>query len=283
MGLELAAQIAPRVSTLLFIGLAFGALRVQRRHRDQASKWLVIAFTTLAGALALGQTLLPDVVVVLQAVVVVGVLAFPLLLLQFTGAFDPMPRWARTAPAAGLALFAAWTLVVVPVAPEGRSTAETLWAATFLAGFLSLSLLVAVRLWRAGSGQPTIARRRMRTLAVATLLLSAALLVSGTTGGEPAATVLVHALAATSTVLFALAFLPPPVLRASWRAKEEDELYRAALRLMATTSVDEVAEVLLPHVTRVVGGHDAELRALDGELLGRHGDPRPARPARRSR
>lgn len=272
MDLERVVQVASWLSAAGFVALTYVALRVYRRHGDPASKWLVVAFSVLAGGLIVSRSPASDLVPELRAVVVLAILAFPYLLLQFTAAFKPLRPTLRAAPAVVLVGLALWTVFVTPLPQEGRSTAEIAWVVAFLTFFVGMSLAVAVRMWRAARGEPTIARRRMRTLAVAAVLLSLALLVAGASGGRPGAALLAQTVAMVSTVLFGIAFLPPSILRASWRATEEDELYRAALRLMATTSDREVADVLLPHVTRVVGGHGATLETVDGTVLGTHGD-----------
>ncbi|MBW3618768.1 MAG: HAMP domain-containing histidine kinase [Actinobacteria bacterium] len=272
MDLERVLELAGWASTFAFVALAVIALRVYRRHGDAASKWLVVSFSVLTGGLLVSRSGLSDAVPALQVVVVLAILAFPYLLLQFTAAFVPLRPVLRVAPAVVFAVLAVWTFAVVPLPEDGRSAGDIAWLVSFLAFFGLTSLTVATRLWRAAEGEPTIARRRMRTLAIAAVLLSLGLLLAGVAAGRPGFGLVVQLTALVSTVLFGIAFLPPALLRASWRATEEDQLYRAALRLMATTSDAEVAEVLLPQVTRVVGGHGATLESVDGTLLGEFGD-----------
>lgn len=278
MEMERAVTVASWVSSAGFLVLTLIALRVYRKHGDSASKWLVLSFGVLSGGLLVSRSGITDLVPALAAVPALAILAFPYLLLQFTAAFAPLRAWVRALPAVAFVLLAGWTIVVLPLPDEGRSTSQIAWLITFLAFFVGTSLAVATRMWRGARREPTIARRRMRTLAVAAVLLSLALLLAGVSAGRPGFGMVVQLTAIASTVLFGFAFLPPPLLRASWRAAEEDELYRAALRLMATTSDREVADVLLPHVTRVVGGHGATLESIEGVRLGTHGEDRGGEP-----
>ncbi|MBW3658150.1 MAG: HAMP domain-containing histidine kinase [Actinobacteria bacterium] len=278
MDLERWVVLASWTSTLLFVALAFIALRIRRRQGDRASRWLVAAFGALSAGLLVSRLGLNQRIPGLQLVVVLAIALFPYLLLRFVSAFSRMHPVLRVGPAVALGAFAVWTPFVLPLSEEGRSPTQIAWLVVLLALFIGISLIVAVRLWRAGRDEPTIARRRMRTLGVATLVLSLALLLAGLGAGRPGFSLVIQLTAIASTLMFAAAFVPPALLRASWRATEEDELYRAALRLMATTSDEEVAEVLLPHVTRVVGGRGSSLESVAGTLLGSYGDQREGEP-----
>lgn len=278
MELERWVVLAAWTSTLLFVALAFIALRIRHRQGDRASKWLVAAFGILSAGLLVSRLGLNQRIPALQILVVLAIVSFPYLLLRFVSSFSRIHPVLRIAPAVGLVVFAVWTPFVLPLPEEGRSATQIAWLVVLLTLFGGVSAIVAIRLWRAGRAEPTIARRRMRTLAVATIALSLALLVAGLAAGRPGFSLVIQLIAIASTLMFAAAFVPPALLRASWRATEEDELYRAALRLMATTSDAEVAEVLLPHVTRVVGGRGSSLESVDGTLLGSYGEQHEGEP-----
>ena len=59
-----------------------------------------------------------------------------------------------------------WTFALphVPAAGERRPAWFLAYVLVFLAHWALLSVVVTVRLWRAGSGQPTVAANRMRML-----------------------------------------------------------------------------------------------------------------------
>lgn len=81
------------------------------------------------------------------------------------------------------------------------------------------------------------------------------------------------------TMLFYLAFAPPAMLRNAWRHQEQETLRLAMAELKAANRVEDVAEVMLPHVMSMVGAHGAALVDGSGRRIGAHGDtPDPAQP-----
>jgi signal transduction histidine kinase len=192
---------------------------------------------------------------------------------RFAGSFERLPpvvRWFTDVVTSGLA---AWTLVLggFPGPEEPTTALFDAYVLTFIGHWVIVSGVVAWRLWRAGTGQPTVARRRMRTLAVAAGLMSLALVTTSADQGGDVSALVTSLLGIASSVGFYLAFVPPTFVRTAWRVREEEALYRASVRLMDTATRDEVARVLLPHVTAVLGAECVELRDADGVLLGRDG------------
>lgn len=270
-----AIELLRQVAGLLYVATALVAFRWYLRERAEASKWLAATFATLATVVVVGIVSGDTRPTWLWVLTVAGLLAYPYLLMRFAATFDPFPRWVWPVVSTIAAGLLVWTAAVMPLAEDGasRPSAAAAYVLAVIVYFVALSVTVAWRLWHGGHGQPTLARRRMRSMAAAALLLSLALVAAGTGGEGEAVGLTVQLFSISATLLFLTAFATPGVLRASWRAVEEDELYRAAVRLMTVTTATEVAGVLLPHVRRVVGARVARLTTHDGAVLGLHGQP----------
>jgi PAS domain S-box-containing protein len=143
----------------------------------------------------------------------------------------------------------------------------------FAAQWAVLSFVAALQLWRAGSGQPAVARRRMRTLSLAATGLVVAILVAiaSSAGASPLLRLLVQLLGLVSGVGFILGLAPPSSLRALWRRSEESSLQEASAQLMGAVTVADVTDVLLPHVTAIVGARRAELVDAAGNIVASRG------------
>ena len=280
--MERTVEVVGDLSSLLFILLGIAALRVWFRHRDQASKWVATGFGALAVAVGISLFVGEDPPAWITTVTILGILVWPYTLFRFAGTVDPMPRWGRWGADLGLAALAVATLVIdLPGPDEPSTTAADLFVGAFILYWSVLAGAVAYRLWRAGRGQPTLARRRMRFLAAAAVLVSLALIVQGAVSEQPLGLQLfVQLLTISSSVSFLVAFVPPRLLRAAWRAPEEEELYRASVKLMGARTEDEVGDVLLPHLARVVGARAVRLVGEEGRVLGVHGEPPTTEPVR---
>src|SRR5680860_667959 len=175
-----AAELLPWAQAALVAMFSLLALAaVVRAPRSGPPGWWVAAtFGSLAVALVAGQiadSLGKDLPEWLAELRIVLILTFPYLLLRFTASFRDLPRWLEVAAAIGAAGLALMTLVI-----PATNAGQWRWATAYLLGVLFywvlLSLATIVRLWRAGHGQPTVARRRMRLMSVATAVLALALL-----------------------------------------------------------------------------------------------------------
>jgi signal transduction histidine kinase len=273
---DLALDVVRWVTALLFAAVAVDGVRMWRRQRAPAAAWIIAAFGLLAGAIMVAQ-LLPDdprtgVVAGLRVIFVLSLVAFPYLLYRFSDALRGEPdRWRGLLTVLAVVVLGV-TVLAAPLLPAAEGT---VWRGPFVAlvlGYWTLfAVLVAVRLWRGGAGEPTPARRRMRTLATASIVLNAALLMAGTGTGEEGASTLALATnltAGASAVLFAVGLSPPAPVRALWRRPEGRRLREAERGLMAATNAAEVAAGLLPPLMRLLGGRAATLYAADGRLLG---------------
>lgn len=243
-----------------FALLALLTARLWWQKRSRPTAWLAGSFGALALGLVSGRVvgLLPETVqFVLDRASRVVLLAFPYLLFRFTASLDP-PRRGIRAVAATLAGALVTSSALVPSPPPDSRPA---WYLVFVVGALLawtfLSAWVVWRLWRSGERQAAVARRRMRTLAVAAAVLNLALIVAGATstaGTPPVVVATIQSIALLSAVLFYLGFAPPGFVRAAWRSKDERALWRAESGLVAARTRDEVVRGLLPHISHLLGG-----------------------------
>jgi len=93
--------------------------------------------------------------------------------------------------------------------------------------------------WKAGRGEPTIARRRMRVLASGSAGLALIMVISGATPGgrQMAVTLATQLLSLCAATLFYLGFVPPRMLRRVWRHTEDVALRGAVAKLMTAKTV----------------------------------------------
>jgi PAS domain S-box-containing protein len=204
-----------------------------------------------------------------------AVFLFPYLLFRFTAALERPARRTELAVSllAGVMLAATLALPRLPAAGEPRPPWLAAYLAVVVLQWTATSLVVAVRLWRAGRGQPTAARRRMRGLSMGAAGLSLVILVAGAapSAGSGLLTTVTDAVTTASALMFYLAFAPPAMLRNAWRQTEQAMLRSAMGELKTATRPDEVAACLLPHVVGMVGGRGAAMVDQSGTVLGTHG------------
>ena len=261
----------------LFVGLMIAAFVQWRRHRDLPSAWLAGTFFSLGVVVIAGRVLGDQEESGVETKILVAVLAlFPFCLYRFSTALVPARRWVDWL-AVALTLAAAGGIFLVDSVPqddEPRSTAFQVYVIVILVEWVFLCGRVAWQLWAAGGGQPTVARRRMRTLSLAATGMALALVLAGTAepGDETSAVqVVTGVLALLAAPLFLLGFAPPAVVRSLWRRREDERLAAAERRLIAATTPEEVAQTLVDPVTRLVGGQGAAMLDRDGEVVGYHG------------
>jgi PAS domain S-box-containing protein len=272
---------------LVYGGLGVVAFVQWRRRPGTASAWLATTFGVL-GVVIVAAQLLPEtsddpaVEWGRKAMVAVLVL-FPYCLYRFMTSLIRPIRWVWiTAPILTIAVgLAALVLPDFPESGEPRPTWFQVYITALLIQWVFLTGVVAVRLWRAGRGQPIVARRRMRTMSAGAMGLAMALVIAGEAAAEsPGAAALVQLLAVAAAPLMLVGFAPPYILRALWRRHEESALKDAELSLMTATTDEEVAHTLLPHARALVGARATLLENAHGEIVASDGlDEEDARAA----
>lgn len=262
----------------VFTALALVAVREWRLGRSRAARWAALAFAAIALVLLVGR-LLPDEPTLLvertagRSLVAV-LLLFPYLLFRFANAFSPVPRTLERGLGVVTIVLMAWTWAAPAFPEEGEP--RPAWFQVYLVAFVAhwtvLSVAIALRLWRAGRGQPSVARRRMRTLSLAAATLTAALVATAASADPGSAVRLAGAsLALVSGLAFLLALAPPWFVREVWRRPEQERVQRAVGELMRATSQEDVAAGVLEPITQLVGARAVVLVAEDGRLLGTRG------------
>lgn len=273
------------VQLVLYVALALVA-GVRWATRGGAVRGWVFATFGILGAILVAGQLLPEeptggTVWVVKGLVV-GIALFPYCLYRFAETFEPSRPWLRRLSL--VLTMAAGGLIFVfddlPEEGEPRSFAFQLYALLILVQWAFLLGHVSIRLWRAGRGRATIARRRMRTLSLGAASLAIALAIGvfapARSPGEPGVTQLITSvLALVAAPLFLIGVSPPPLLLATWRRTDERAMRSAEAELMGASREEDVANALLPHIGQALAAHSAALLDADGRVIASYGDLPP--------
>ncbi|MGH3023239.1 MAG: sensor histidine kinase [Gaiellaceae bacterium] len=267
------------------------AVWLWRRRQSRTALWAAATFAVLALVVDAGRFVPEDPTtlageIALRALIALLVL-FPYLLYRFSGSFEPASRRLERVVGLMTAAMLVWTFALpeVPGDDEPRSLGFQLYLAGFLVHWTVLTIVVAVRLWRAGRGQPSVARKRVRLLAVAAALITVTLFLAAFVGGDDgsASELVTSLLTMGSALAFLVGLVPPAALRAIWRRPEQERLSDAIAELMTASSEHEVAARVLPAMSDIVGARAVALVDQTGRLIDTHGagDEALAEAARR--
>ena len=266
------------VNLALLTVLAFAAVWLWRKRQSRAAMWAAVTFAVLAVVVDAGR-LLPDDPsgaaenLALRLLVALLVL-FPYLLYRFSSSFEPAsPRLEQLVALLTLSVLV-WTFALPDFPSEGepRSTGFQAYLAAFVFHWTVLTIVVATRLWRAGRGQPSVARKRMRFLATATVLITLALLVAvPDTADDSAAALAAELLVTVAALGFLVGLTPPTLVRIAWRRPEQNRLAEAVSQLMTATTEHEVADRVLPAMAAIFGARAVALVDETGGLVDVHG------------
>jgi PAS domain S-box-containing protein len=273
----------------VFTLVALVAVRRWAQRRGVARAWLAATFGVVALALGVGDLLprSPDSALVqaAQRVLVALIMLFPYCLYRFMETFE-RPQRATRAVVHGLVaavLVATFTVRFAQPGEESRSAAVLVYLVLIGLEWVVLCTIVSTRLWRAGRGQPTVARRRMQMLATGAAVMAGAVVVTLLSPpAEPTwVTAAIQAVVITSALLFLCGYAPPRGLLRTWRARDVETMHGALVALAQATSPAEVVEDLLPRLVELVGAQGVAIyRGSDGALLGSAGTIRPPRDGR---
>lgn len=279
-GFEQALEI---VNLLAFVGLAVLALLLWRQRKDRPSLWTMLTFADLAAVAIAGRVFdyFEDTesaaLDFAETILIAILLLFPYLLYRIAHSFAAASKWTHMAAAIPTAIVVGWAVVVPRFPDEGEPRPD--WFQVFIFAVLIqwvlCSLLVAIRFWRAGTGQPPVTRKRMRTMSIAATALSIGIVISGIGGSggddDVGVAMAVQTFALISVIAFFFAFAPPAWLRASWRRESEEHSRRAVIELMGADSDEAVIQVLLPHAASLIGAEGVGMFDTEGNLVGAHG------------
>jgi signal transduction histidine kinase len=277
--LKIAVELLRYVSLVAYVALALATINQWRRQRDHAAAWAALGFGTLGLVVVIGQ-IVPKhpqgfTENFLQRIDIALLLLFPYLLHRFTTVF----RAATSGLERGLGLMTVamvvWTFALPHVPEPGEHRPG--WFIAYLTGFLIhwtvLSSVAAIRLWRAGRGQPSVARRRMRILALAAALLTITLFAAAATSQSYSVLSLVSSvLGIASALAFLLALVPPGIVRMIWRRPAQERVQAAIQDLVTLSRTQrEVATRVLGPMADIVGARALCIRNDEGELVGSYG------------
>jgi diguanylate cyclase (GGDEF)-like protein len=274
-----ATQLLTYVNLAVFGALTLACVSQWRRHDHASNRWATAAFGSLSVLGTIGLVLQhpqsTTFITWLVKALLVILLLFPYLLYRFTAAFVPATRRIHLIASGATVAIVVWSLALPRLPMPGLP--EPLWWSLFRCGVLVqwtiLFAIVGIRLWSAGRVEASVARRRMRTLALAAAGMDGAILLSGIIKApQSEMTVLVaQTMFVASSMLFFVGLAPPAWLVALWRRPEERAMRAAMNELVRAESQHELASLLLPRVVGMIGARGATLITTSGELLGRHG------------
>jgi signal transduction histidine kinase len=266
-----AVQTIDWVNAGLYAILAVGASLQWRKGGGRPALWAALAFGAIGLVVVAGR--MPerwqsDLIVKVE----LGLLVlFPYLLYKFTTAFERAPRGLERFVGLMTVVLLVWTVALpqIPEDDEAWSTGFVVYLAAFLFHWSILSIIAALRLWRAGDRQPRLAQQRMRFLAAASALLTAALLLAGLGANENSPlSLVIGVLAGLSGIGFILGVAPPLALRERWRAPEVARTRQAIADLMRSETPEDVTSSVLPPMLGMVGARAVELRNASGQIVG---------------
>jgi signal transduction histidine kinase len=258
------------LNSVAFVALALVSVRQWSRRRDAAAGWLVLAFLSLGLVVSIGRLIPTHPHGLLeggaQRLAVELLVLFPFLLYRFATVFVPPSRRLQRLVGALTVVLSVWTFVL----PRFPAVGEH-WPGWFLAYVLAflihwtlLSVVVSVRLWRAGLDQPGVAASRMRLLSFASAAITVAIVGTVFQAGESSGEVVAAALAVASAAAYLAGLAPPSLLRTAWRSAEQSKLQEAIRGLMTVaTTPEEVAARVFGPMTAIVGARAGAV--LDGE------------------
>lgn len=271
-----AARTVDYVNVGLYSLLAIAAFVQWRRGRGRPALWAALAFGAIGIVVVAGQ--LPeraerDFVLKIELGLLV---VFPFLLYKFTTAFERAERGLERFVVLMTLVLLVWSFALpdVPRGDQPWSRGFIAYVVAFLFHWALLSVIAAVRLWRAGHGQPSVAQKRMRFLAAASATLTAAILLAALARGEESAVSLVTGMLATlGAVGFLLGVAPPLVLRLLWRRHDVVRTQQAVAGLMRAETPDDVTAGVLPAMLGIVGGRAVELCDARGNVVASYRAP----------
>ena len=266
-----AVQTIDWVNAGLYTVLAVGAYLQWRKGGGRPALWAALAFGSIGLVVLAGRAperIQTDWVVKVELALLV---LFPYLLYKFTTAFEKAPQGLERFVGLMTAVLLIWSFALprIPEDDEEWSTGFVAYLVAFLFHWSVLSIVAAIRLWRAGQRQPRLAERRMRFLAAASALLTVALLLAGLGAGESSPLSLAIGILATlSGIGFILGVAPPLALRQRWRRDEVARAQEAIAGLMQARTPEDVTSGVLPPMLGMVGAHAVELRDASGQIVG---------------
>ena len=269
------------VTSVIFAALALVGIRRWRRRRDRTAGWIAVAFLALGLIVTFGRLVPTHPHGVwqqgLQRLDIELLVLFPYLMYRFATAFVPPSRRLQRVVALLTVGLTIWTFALprIPASGEPRPAGFLVYVIAFLVHWTVLSIVVTVRLWRAGRQQPSVSRNRMRMLSFASAALTVAIIGTAfATDQSSVGAVVVQVIAIASGVGFLLGLDPPQLVRSYWRQAEQLRLQEAIRSLMTlATTRAEIAQRVLGPSADLVGAKAAAVLDADGNVLAGQATP----------
>lgn len=273
--METATDVFGHINNVLFVLLALLSAWRWRKTGGSAARFAALTFAVLAMIAVVGELTPDDAQGTywdwVQKLTIAALLLFPYFLYRFATSFAQIGRIFDVAAGVVTGAMIVWTLTLPPFPGPGdpRPAAFQLYLFGLLGQWTLLSFVAAIRLWVAGRGQPGVARRRMRLLAIGTTAMNVALLIAGLAPPEGALGIRLttQIFAFLSALAFFLGFDPPASLRAAWRRSEEEAFRNAVRDAVSAREPEEITQRLLPHIAAIVGAKRVELLDPTGQLV----------------
>ena len=279
--LKQAVDAVGYVSLVAFAALALATVNQWRMRRDRAAAWTAGCFLTLGIVVVLGRILpahphtTPDRFFLKIEIAVL--LLFPFLLYRFTTVFRATTSRLERSLGLMTLVMIVWTFALPRIPTTGQP--RPAWFVAYLVGFMIhwtvLSAVAAVRLWRAGRGQPSVARKRMRFLAFASALLTVALALAIANNDQYSVYALVTSIAGVICAgAFLLGVAPPALVRFQWRRPAQERVQNAIRDLITLSRTqEEVAGRVLGPMADIVGARALAIRNAEGRIVGAYNVP----------
>ncbi|MDQ3957764.1 MAG: PAS domain-containing protein, partial [Actinomycetota bacterium] len=268
------------VQLVLYGGLGLVALAQWRKRGGEPAGWVAATFGVLAAVILVGQVLPEEsdsaLVDYVTRVNIAFLVLFPYFLFRFMASFESPGRVLHVVAAliTGVTVVATFLLPEFPDEGEPRTGEFQAYVYLLLAQWVLLLGTVTFRLWRAGRGQPVVARRRMRTMSIGSAGLAITLVLAGTastTGEVTGVQIATGVLALAAGPFFLLGFAPPAFVKSAWRQRGNSRFQEAEFALMEALSPTDITDVLLPEVTELTAGRGSLVVGRDGAVTGVHG------------
>lgn len=184
------------------------------------------------------------------------VLSIPYLTLRLVEDFGEVPLWLRRSSAAALALLVLGGFVFAPPRPVWFTALQTTY-------FVGLEIYAAIAFAYEASRTVGVTRRRLRTVAIATMLLGLAIVASSLRAVAPWVEFVFAILALLSSILYFIGFVPPLRIRQTWQEPELRAFLKASAVLPRLPDLPAVVRALERGAATSVGASTARVGLWD--------------------
>lgn len=266
---------------VVFLILSLLALRDLWKHRDRTRLDTALMFGSLAITVLAGRipTQSEEARRILQAIVVMTLVAHPYLLLRLVNSFRPISRLAMWIAVVGLSV--SWVLILSNISGLPPFPARLL-----IVYFVVVEVYAALALLSSARETRGVSRWRLSLIAAGTAMLAGAVIMLGVRSASPLldeiGALLFDVLVVVAAVSYYLGFAPPRWLRRSWQLAELHRFLRQSTGRSINQDMPEALTNVCEAATRSVGAiasvallgeksqRSLRIAALDGISLGQN-------------